>query len=89
VPIRRDVSQWPSGFRPVAGTTVVVEIIVRENGTIESALVRQSGGKFYDERVAQAARDWLYRPALKAGQPVRYRLLVRVAFGSEPREPMR
>ena len=91
LPIRRDVPQWNSGLALPAGTTVIVEVIVRETGTIESAVVRQSAGKFYDERVAQAARNWRYRPAVKAGQPVRYRLLVKVVFGSqapELREPM-
>jgi TonB family protein len=91
LPIRRDVPQWAYGPRAAAGTTLIVEIIVRETGTIESAVVRQSADKYFDDMVAQAARNWLYRPALKAGQPVRYRLLVKVVFGRqppEPREPM-
>ena len=90
LPIRRDVPQW-AGLRAPAGTTVIVEIIVSETGTIESAVVRQSAGKFYDERVAEATRNWLYRPAVKAGQPVRYRLLAKIVFGTQPpelREPM-
>ena len=92
LPIRREVPQWAYGPRAAAGTTVVVEIIVRENGTIESAVVRQSAGEFYDNVVMQASRNWLYRPAVKAGQPVRYRMLVKIVFGREPpepREPMR
>jgi len=92
VSIRRDVPQWVGGPRAAAGTTIVVEIVVRENGSIESAVVQQSAGSFFDERVAQAARNWTYRPAVKAGQPVRYRLLVKVVFGEqtpERREEMR
>lgn len=91
LPMRRDVPQWAYPPRPPEGTTVIVEVIVRETGTIESVVVRQSAGKYYDEMVAQAARNWLYRPALKAGQPVRYRLLVKLVSGRqtpEPQEPM-
>jgi TonB family protein len=86
LPMRRDMPQGSNLLRAPAGTTVIVEIIVRETGTIESAVVRQSAGQFYDERVLQAARNWRYRPAVKAGQPVRYRLLVKVVFGGEPPE---
>jgi TonB family protein len=87
LPIRRDVPQWAFAPRPEVGTTAVVEIIVSESGTIESAVVRQSAGKYYDEMVTQAARSWLYRPAVKAGQRVRYRLLVKVVYGRQPPEP--
>jgi protein TonB len=88
LPIRRDVPQWAYGPRAAVGPTVVVEIIVRETGTIESAVVRQSAGQYYDNAVALASRGWLYRPAVKAGQPVRYRMLVKVVFGRERPEPM-
>jgi TonB family protein len=84
LPIRRDVPISTAGPRALPGAAVVVEIVVRENGTIDSAVVRQSAGKYYDDMVAQAARSWLYRPAAKAGQPVRYRLLVKVVIGREP-----
>lgn len=84
LPIRRDVPRWAYGPRAAPGTTVVVEIIVRENGSIDSAVVRESAGKYYDEMVAQAARNWQYRPALRAGQPVRYRLLVKVVISGAP-----
>ena len=87
LPIRRDVPQWAYGPRAAAGTTVIVDVIVRENGTIESAAVRQSAGKYFDDMVSQAARNWLYRPAVKAGKPVRYRLRVEVVFGRQPPQP--
>lgn len=82
VAIRRDVPSWPFATRATPGTAVVVELIVRENGGVESAVIRQSGGKYYDQLVVQAAKNWLYRPATKGGQPVRYRLMVRVVQGS-------
>ncbi len=86
LPVRRDIPSWAFGPRATPGTAVIVEVIVRETGAIESVVVRQSAGKYYDEMVTQAARNWLYRPALKAGQPVRYRLLVKVVIG-RPTEP--
>jgi TonB family protein len=88
LPIQRNVTQWAYVPRAAVGTTVVIEIIVRETGTVESAVVRQSAGPLYDDMVVQASRRWLYRPAVKAGQPVRYRLLVKVVFGREPPAPL-
>jgi TonB family protein len=86
LPVRRDVPSSGLGPRATPGTAVIVEVIVRETGAIESVVVRQSAGKYYDEMVTQAARNWLYRPALKSGQPVKYRLLVKVVIG-RPTEP--
>jgi TonB family protein len=84
LPVRREVPTWAFGPRVAVGTEVVVEIVLKENGSVESAVIRQSAGKYYDGLVAQAARNWLYRPALKNGQPVRYRLLVKVVVGRQP-----
>jgi TonB family protein len=85
LPVRRDVPSASLGPRMPPGTAVIVEIIVRENGTIESVVVRESAGKYYDEMVSQAARNWSYRPATRAGQPVKYRMLVKVVIGrTEP-----
>jgi TonB family protein len=87
VPLKRDVPTWPYGPRPAPGTAVVVEIVVRATGTIESIAVRQGAGRFYDQQVIQAAQNWLYRPATRLGQPVRYRLLVKVVIAAPPSEP--
>jgi TonB family protein len=84
VPLKRDVPTWPYAPRPAPGTAAVVEIVVKGDGTIEWITVRQGAGRLYDQMIVQAAQNWLYRPATRAGQPVRYRLLVKVVIGTPP-----
>jgi hypothetical protein len=78
VAVRTDV-QIPDSLRrrAVAGD-VLLDVIVAAAGTVESAVARQAGDSLYGTLVARAALDWRYRPATKAGTPVRYRLIVRV-----------
>jgi TonB family protein len=78
VPERTDV-RIPESLRRTGPTgDVVVEVVVSAAGTVESATVRQSPDAVFGALVARAAMDWRYRPASKAGVPVRYRLMARV-----------
>ncbi len=57
---------------------VVVELVVSATGTVESVTVRQSPDSVFGALVARAVMDWRYRPASRAGKPVRYRLMTKV-----------
>jgi TonB family protein len=57
---------------------VVVELIVSTAGTVESVTVRQSPDAVFGALVARAVMDWRYRPASRAGKPVRYRMMTKV-----------
>jgi TonB family protein len=84
VPVRTDV-RIPEQLRRTGPTgDVVVEVVVSASGTIESATVRQSPDAMIGALVARAAMDWRYRPALKAGVAVRYRLMARVVLSRQP-----
>ena len=50
----------------------IVEVVIAEDGSVESAVIRRSVNVVYDQLLLEAARRWKYRPALKAGVPVRY-----------------
>src|SRR4029453_13040220 len=56
----------------------VVQVIVDENGSVERALLAESVADFYDAPLLEAAKSWRFKPALKNGQPVKYRKLVEV-----------
>ncbi len=84
VPLQTDL-RIPEQLRRTAPTgDVVVEVVVSATGTIESAVVRQTPDAMIGALVARSALDWRYRPALKDGVPVRYRLLARVIVSRQP-----
>ncbi len=80
VPQRTDV-RIPDSLRRFLSTgDVVVELIVSAAGTVESATVRQSPDSAFGAVVARAVMDWRYRPASRAGTPVRYRMMTKVVL---------
>lgn len=81
LPLRQSVT-IPQGARPPEVTEGVVEIVIGRDGDIESAVVRQSFGQVMDGMVLQSVKGWRYRPGLRAGNPVRYRRLVRIVLPS-------
>jgi TonB family protein len=78
VPERTDFRIPDTLRRSLPAGDVVVELIVSTAGTVESVTVRQSPDAVFGALVARAAMDWRYRPASKAGKPVRYRLMTKV-----------
>ena len=65
---------------PAALTTImrrsqsqgIIDVVIGEDGSVEDAVIRRSVNVAYDQLLLEAARRWKYRPALKAGVPVRY-----------------
>jgi len=84
VPVRTDVRIPESLRRGGPSGDVVLEVVVSAAGKVESAIVRQSPNAALGALVARAAMDWRYRPASKAGMPVRYRLMARVVGSQQP-----
>jgi TonB family protein len=78
VPERTDVRIPDSLKRSLPTGDVVVELVVSATGTVESVTVRQSPDAVFGALVARAVMDWRYRPASRAGKPVRYRLMTKV-----------
>jgi tetratricopeptide (TPR) repeat protein len=78
VPERTDFRIPDSLRRSLPTGDVVVELIVSAAGTVESVTVRQAPDAVFGALIARAAMDWRYRPASKAGKPVRYRLMTKV-----------
>jgi TonB family protein len=78
VPQRTDVRIPDSLERFLPTGDVVVELVVSAAGTVESVTVRQSPDAVFGALVARAAMDWRYRPASRAGKPVRYRMMTKV-----------
>ncbi len=68
------------GSRAFNGT---IALVVDERGGVESVTVLKATIVSYDQQLLAAARKWHYRPASRAGQPVKYRKLVNVTLQPE------
>jgi len=85
VVIRQDLPAFPGQVAmPRQG---MIEVIIDETGTVETALMRIGVSNAYDQLALAAVRQWRYRPAVYNGVPVKYRKAVQVTIKpSSPRE---
>ncbi len=71
----------PPGVRPEEVS--VIEVLVNEDGRVESARMpdapRHMGAAVVTTNSLSAAKTWIFRPAMKDGQPVRYRKIIWLA----------
>ena len=51
----------------------MLEVVIDERGTIESAVMRISVQPQYDAEIIAATRNWKFKPATKDGTPVKFR----------------
>lgn len=74
------VKQWLPPFpgslsRALQG---MLEIVISETGSVESAIVRASAHPNYDKLAVGAAATWQYKPATVNGRPVKYRKFIQM-----------
>ena len=61
--------------------TVVLELMVLKDGTVEEITIKESSGyPRLDKSAMEAVRRWKYNPATRGGQPIDYRYLQPVTF---------
>ena len=72
----------PDDLRAAAlDTTVVVEIVVDENGSATAVkLTKPTGNDELDRIALDTARKWKFKPALRDGQPVESRVRLHIEF---------
>jgi TonB family protein len=51
-----------------------IELIVAEDGTVERVQLLSTPKRMADMMLLSGAKNWQFEPAVKDGQPVRYRL---------------
>lgn len=51
-----------------------LELLIAEDGTVQSAALVKSVQPRYDPVLLQAAKSWKFQPAMRNGKPVKYRL---------------
>jgi TonB family protein len=81
VVIRQDIPPWPRLPVPPVVPKIkgLLEIVIGENGEVESAVLRRPMNKVFDESLLNAARRWKYQPATKDGKPVKFRKLIEIS----------
>ena len=59
----------------------LLEVVIDESGDVMSAELGQSVHPTYDRELVERARTWKFRPATRAGVPVRYRMTIEIRLG--------
>ena len=79
------VQEFPKfpGRVPSGGIAGAVEIVIDQNGSVESATMQTPVLSGYDDIVVNAARNWRYQPARVNGQPVKFRKSIRITVVPE------
>ena len=80
VTLKQDLPRPKSAIPASAMGQGVIEVLVDERGQVESAMLRQGVSPLYDRLLLTAAKGWKYRPAMKDGQPVRFRKIIQVTL---------
>jgi TonB family protein len=83
--VRQEMPTVPHGLAASMKTgrkSGVLEITIDETGAVQDAFMREPVNATFDALVLEAVRSWQYKPARKAGTPVRYVRRIRVSVGS-------
>lgn len=73
--------QLPAYPRNVfSATRGIIEVVIDEQGSVESAVMRLKVDEIYDKLVLSAAKTWRYKPAMIDGMPVKFRKLIQVSL---------
>lgn len=73
VPVRQVIPGAPPSLIALMSTKAgVLDVEIDERGAVQQVVLRVPLHPAYDRLIVQAAHNWEYRPAMKAGVPVRY-----------------
>lgn len=58
----------------------ILEIVVSATGAVEQVRLISASNRYQDRMIVSAAKAWQFEPAMKNGQPVRYRTRIRITL---------
>jgi TonB family protein len=70
---------------PLSGFRGIVEVLINEKGSVESAAMVVSVTSSYDKSVLTAASQWLFQPAMVNGAPVKFRKRIQITVAPPTR----
>lgn len=80
VALRQALPPYPPSASRVLPAGGVLEVVIGEDGSVESAAMRTPISAAYDRIVVSATRDWRFRPATRMGVPVKFRKLMHITI---------
>ncbi len=83
VTIRQDLPAFPGVI--MIGKQGVIEVVIDENGFVESAVMRVPVSPNYDALAIAATKTWRYKPAVANGAPVKFRKAVQITVRAQGR----
>jgi len=86
VPVRQTLPEYQKPSIAIAAASKLMappnkgmlEILIDERGTVETAIMRISIQPAYDAQILEATKSWKYKPATKDGAPVKYRKYITI-----------
>jgi len=76
VMVRQNLPPYPG--RVTTPKIGVIDIVIDENGAVESATMVESVDPLYNRILITAAKSWTYQPAKRDGMPVKFRRRIQV-----------
>jgi hypothetical protein len=83
VVLHQDLPAFPGLI--TGGKQGILEVVIDENGLIESAVMRVPVAPTYDALAIAATRTWRYKPAVFNGAPVKFRKAVQITVRASGR----
>jgi tetratricopeptide (TPR) repeat protein len=85
IAIDRRLPNWnPTNAARMPGAVRgILEVVTARGGGVESAKLIKPLSPLYDRDLLAAAKQWKFRPAMKDGQPVRYRWQMEIVLTSQ------
>jgi TonB family protein len=76
--VQQAVPPWPRGVPLPPTPTAIVEIVIGKDGRVQDVRLQRPVEPRYDRLLLDAARQWVYKPALRDGQPTPFVKTVRI-----------
>lgn len=83
-PVAQPAPRWPGGTPDAHDVIVPVELTITANGRVSDVQVEASVGEQFDRAAVEAARHWLFQPAVSEGEPVSSKVRAIVRFAGNP-----
>lgn len=82
VSVSKTLPDWrPIGVEERMSFEGILEVVVNEQGKVDSVRVVRPVHPRYDPELVKAAASWTFKPATKDGVPVKYRYAMSVSLG--------
>jgi hypothetical protein len=80
VVVQQALPEWTPPDRVAAGRDFIgsIKVIIGLDGRVKSAAIEKPTFPAYDARLLQAAKNWVYKPATRNGQPVESEKIIAV-----------